>query len=232
MKKNIIKYGSILSLLALLIVIVSALFFRKSLTEEKLENHKFYQYLSGIKFEYSGNLKVKNDNSITELLFEDVKVILDTTPLYYQDENKVLFPKTMSLVYPKSSVTQYKVAYFSKLFNESDTIYLQNGKQKNTLNNCFLYDGKDLYFFTESTKIQVGEKEIIVSPMSYVILTYNDNIQIYNYDKKEFQKIDINDTDVIATVSGYKINLSIDAIIYNEESRLLIKNLEYLKNFG
>ncbi|MDD4187740.1 MAG: hypothetical protein PHX04_03150 [Bacilli bacterium] len=232
MKKNLIKYGTILSLLAILIVVLVALFFRKNLTEEKFENHKFYQYLSGIKFEYSGNLKVKNDNSITELLFEDTKVVLDTTPLYYQDEKKVLFPKTMSLIYPKSNVEQYKIVYFSKLLNEDDTIYIQNHKQNKPLYNCFLYDGEDLYFFIENTKIQIGSAEIELSPMSYIILSYNDNIQIYDYEKEEFTKIDTYNEEVTATSSGYKINLSIDAVIYNNESRLLIKNLEYLQNLN
>lgn len=34
----------------------------------------------------------------------------------------------------------------------------------------FLYDGKDLYFFLDEVTLIVGDKEIILSPMSYVSL--------------------------------------------------------------
>lgn len=231
MKQKMIIIGSIAASVILVLVVSLVVFFKNRLTEFVLEEHDFYQYLSGIKYEYSGNIKLSNNNDITELLFNDVIVTLDSTPLYYKDEKKVIFPKTMSIIFPLSNVTQYKVNYFSSILEEEDSLYLIEGDRKEVLSNCFLYDGDDLYFFTEETKISIGGQEIVVSPLSYVILTYNDNIQIYDYLNDQMQTIAIGENQVFASANNYNINLSIDAVIYNNNSRLLIKNTSYLQRF-
>lgn len=231
MKQKMIILGSIAASVILVLVVSLVVFFKNKLTEYILEEHDFYQYLSGIKYEYSGNIKLSNNNNITELLFNDVIVTLDSTPLYYKDEEKVILPKTMSIIFPLSNVTQYKVNYFSSILKEDESLYLVEGDRKEVLSNCFLYDGNDLYFFLEETKITIGEQEIIISPLSYVILTYNDNIQIYDYLNDQIQTISIGENQIFASASNYNINLSIDAVIYNNNSRLLIKNTSYLQRF-
>lgn len=233
MRNNILKIGALFTLftlITLIIVLILTFTFKKELEEEVFENHDFYQYLSGIKFDYTGNLKITKNKEITELNIDNYKVILDTTPLYFTNESKVLFPKTMSIVLPKASGVQYKIPYFSKIIKEDDIIYLKRGDKKTPLNNSFIYDGVDLYFFIEETTIKVGDTTIKLSPMSYIILNYFDNIQIYDYENKEYKTININE-DIYAESSGYKVNLSIDAVVHDGSSRLLIKNLDYLKKY-
>lgn len=231
MKQKMLILGSIAASVILVLVVSLVVFFKNRITEYVLEEHDFYQYLSGTKYEYSGNLKLNNTNNIAELSFDDVKVTLDSTPLYYKDEMKIIFPKTMSIVFPLSNVSQYKINYFSSISKEDESLYLIDGDRKEVLNNCFLYDGNDLYFFTEETTIVIGDQEIVVSPLSYVILTYNDNIQIYNYLEDQMQTIIVGENQVFAKTNNYSINLSIDAAIYNNNSRLLIKNTSYLQRF-
>ena len=50
----------------------------------------------------------------------------------------------------------------------------------------FLFDGGDLYFFLDEVTLKIGDSEIKLSPMSYVVAKYNNSISYY--DKK-------NDTD-------------------------------------
>lgn len=230
MKNNHKLINSIVVIIALFVVVLSTFFLKKTTEEENLESQKFYQYLSGIKFEYSSNLRITKGGNVTELLFDDVKVVLDSTPLFYTDEKKILFPKNMSIVYPLSNATQFKTNYFSRVYLEDNTVYLQDGSFNKVLSNCFFYDGKDLFFFIEETKIILENEEISLPPLSYVVLTYNDNIQIYNYEEDQFKTIEIKEEDILANANGYTINLSIDAVDYGEKSRLLIKNMENLKN--
>lgn len=231
MKINFKLLSSIVVIIALFVIVLSLLFFKKTAEEENLENQSFYQYLSGIKFEYSGNLRITKGGNITELIFDEVKVVLDSTPLYYKDEKKILLPQNMSIVYPLSNSTQFKTNFFSRVYIEDNTIYLQDGRLNKVLSNCFLYDGKDLFFFIEETKILIDEEEITIQPLSYAVLTYNDNIQIYSYDIDQFKTIVIKEKkDILATAKGYTVNLSIDSVEYNTKSRLLIKNMGYLKN--
>ncbi len=231
MRQRMLILGSIAASITLVLVVSLVVYFKNRINEYVLEKHDFYQYLSGTKYEYSGNLKLSNSNDITELLFDDVTVTLDSTPLYYKDEEKIILPKTMSIIFPLSNILQYKVNYFSSISKEEDSYYLIDGDRKETLSNCFLYDGNDLYFFIDETKIVIGDQEIVVSPLSYVILTYNDNIQIYNYSTDQMQTILIGENQAFAISGNYNINLSIDAVVYNNNSRLLIKNTSYLQRF-
>lgn len=223
-----LKYLKYLAIIPLIIVIVFTFFFQKKIDEVYFENHKFYQYLSGIKFDYEGKIKLNKDKNITKIIFDEVSVTLDSTPIYYAGEKKVLFPKNMNLVYPISGGLQYKVNYFSTLESENNILYLQDGKLRKELLSCFLYDGNDLYFFIDETKIIVQNKEYILSPFSYVILKHNQSIEIYDIKNDNYQIIELDNQEIKAVSNGYTINLSIDAINYSGKSRLLIKNTDFL----
>jgi hypothetical protein len=224
------RYLAFLAILALVLVIISIFLLKKNMEKITFENHAFYQYLSHNRFEYEGILSLNHNGNITELNFKDVKVTLDSTPLYFLDESKVILPKTMLIAYPISGGLQYKINYFSTIYTEGNTIYLTDGKLKKNLSNAFIYDGEDTYFFIDDTKINVNGTEYLLSPLSYVVTRYNSVIEIYNKAKDEYKVINIGDQEIIAAANGYKINLSIDAIDYNNKSRLLIKNMKFLNN--
>ncbi len=224
-----LKFLKYLAIIPLAIVIIFTFFFQKKIEEVYFEDHKFYQYFSGIKFDYEGKIKLNKDKNITKIIFDEVSVTLDSTPMYYVEEKKVLFPKNMNLVYPISGGLQYKVNYFSTLASDNSVIYLQDGKLKREVLNCFLYDGNDLYFFIDETKITIQDKEYILSPFSYVILKHNQSIELYDIKNDEYQIIELDNQEIKAISNGYTINLSIDAIDYAGKSRLLIKNTDFLK---
>jgi hypothetical protein len=136
----------------------------------------------------------------------------------------------MIIAYPVSGAIQYKVNYFSTIYLDKDTAYVSDGKFKKPLYNSFLYDGNDLYFFIEETKIKVLGKEYVLSPLSYVVVRYNDAIEVYDKSKETYQVIPIGDDEIIAKSKNYSINLSIDAINYNNKERLLIKKADFLNN--
>lgn len=226
--KTGLSYVAIILLEVVILVLFS---FKDNLDKVVLKDYKFYQYLSGNRFDYEGSLKLSVDGDITELQLKDKNITLDSTPIYYTDYKKVLFPKSMSVVFPLTSGVQYKVNYFSNMQKEDDgSITIVDRSYNKELDNCFLYDGADLFFFVNETSLMIGEQEYKIPPLSYVVAKYNNTVEIYNYEKDEYISFEAKNIEVTAITSNYRINLFNDSIEYGLTSKLLVKKLDFLKN--
>lgn len=218
-----IKYIIIFPIIIILFII---LYIRKTIDKKELEEANFYQYIGGQKIEYNGKIILDKNENISKLEFDGLSTELDSTPLFYEKNNKlkVIFPETMNVVYPQSNGLQYKTTYFITLENDGLGIYDDKGK---LYENCFIYDFNNLYFFIETTTLQVGDEEYQLEPFSYAIVD-NNMIEIYNSTNSEYYIIEPNE-NVTATTGSYAIDLNIDSIKYGENERLLIKNKDFLK---
>lgn len=201
-----------------------------------LSGSDYYQYFYGIREEYSGEMEIVKTNNNKQLILEDDRVVhLDSTPIYYKDIlGKVLLPSKMEVVYPDNGKL-YKIDEFTNVILDSQVMYAKRYKKDNTksINNTFLYDGSDLYFFLEETTITIGKQKYKVSPLSYAIVNYRQNVEIYDYDKDEYIILDgdeVAKSDVIATNKNkdYTINMSVDSFSTGSSDQLLIKNIDYL----
>ena len=225
---RLIAYIALITIVTVIIVVYN---FKRDLSKITIKDYSFYQYSFGYKQEYNGTIHLDEKDNITKLTFKNVTVELDSTPLYYENVNKVLFPKKMAAIYPLSNISQYKINNYSTITkNKYKEFILNDGSLKKDLQNCFLYDGSDLYFFLESTIITIGDKKYELSPMSYVIVKYNSQVEIYNYNDDKNEIITIGNEEVFAKTNSYLINLSIDAVTRGENSRLLIKKIDFLDN--
>lgn len=125
---------------------------------------------------------------------------------------------------------------FADITEESGQIYLETNSatktNKTKLEKAFLYDGQDLYFFLERTSITVNGTTYEVSPLSYAIVRYKQSVEIYNYEKDEYQVIDTTEAqDAKVVTDTYTINMSVDSLQTAEKEQLLIKGLSYLQEF-
>lgn len=206
-----------------------------------LSGETYYQYFYGIKEQYSGNMEVlQNDDSIQLILKDnDNKVIyLDSTPIYYENIlGKVLFAPEMELVMPDAG--NYKLSKFTNIIHENRTMYVKkfNKDEKTALENAFLFDGNNLYFFLEETTITVGETEYTVSPLSYALVNYRQSVEIYDYNTNEYTIIQDEETltaDVLATntARNYTINMSVDSLTTEKSNQLLLTNINNLTEFS
>lgn len=223
---------------ALIVIIVIVIIIIGSLNSTTVESHDFYQWYSGQRVEYKGELTFTRKEGLTELKATDRKVTLDSTPVYYADENgKVIFPEDMAVVYPNNNGMMYRINHFADITEENGEIYLETNlatkTNKTKLEKAFLYDGQDLYFFLERTNITVNGTTYEVSPLSYAIVRYKQSVEIYNYEKDEYQVIDTTETqDAKVVTDTYTINMSVDSLQTAEKEQLLIKGLSYLQPFG
>ena len=235
-RRSSIIMSSVIAALILIIVIVVIII--GNLNSTTTENHDFYQWYSGQKVEYKGQLTFTRKEGLTELKATDRKVTLDSTPVYYADENdKVIFPEDIAIVYPNNNGMMYRINHFADIIEENGSIYLETNlatkTNKTKLEKAFLYDGQDLYFFLERTTITVNGTNYEVSPLSYVIVRYKQSVEIYNYEKDEYQVIDTTETqDAKVVTDTYTINMSVDSLQTAEKEQLLIKGLSYLQEFG
>lgn len=234
-KSAIITTSIIAALIVIIIVVITII---GSLNSTTVESHNFYQWYYGQKVEYNGELTFTRKEGLTELKATDRKVTLDSTPVYYADENsKVIFPEDMAIVYPNNNGMMYRINHFADITEENGEIYLETNlattTNKSKLEKAFLYDGQDLYFFLERTSITVNGTTYEVSPLSYAIVRYKQSVEIYNYEKDEYQVIDTTETqDAKVVTDTYTINMGVDSLQTAEKEQLLIKGLSYLQEFG
>ena len=233
------KFGLVVVIVAFVLIIYK-IFDVSVLSNEKIDlsGQNYFQYFYGIKEEYSGKMQVLQRDDEIKLLLENEKVVyLDSTPIYYTDVlGKVLFAQPMEIVFPDRG--NYKLDNFTNIIQENNAIYAKkiNKKNQKALDNAFLFDGNDLYFFLEETTIVVGGSEYTVSPLSYAIVNYRESVEIYNYDKDEYtiiQDENLLQTDVIAKniPRNYTINMSIDSLTTEKKNQLLITSVNNLNEF-
>lgn len=227
MKQNRVK---IVLIILIIVVIISVICYILLLSTNVIEQHSFYQYFGGKKVEYNGKLVITSKNDITELLFDDIKIQLDSTPIFYGDlEDKVLFPQSMAIVYPLKNGKMCKINAFSNIEKIQESVYVLSGKDKFLVDNSFLYDGNDMYFFLKDTKIIIGKNEISLPPLSYVIVTYNNSVEIYNKQLDKYTVTETNDKNILAITEDYSINLSVDTIKYDSKEQILLKKINALE---
>ena len=203
---------------------------KKDLEELIIENDEVYIYFGEEKFEFKSKATLYNDKGITSLLLDEKKVELQSEPIYYKKRVEALFPQKMSVVFPITNGMQKKVNYYTSIEKNGEDFYLKNKDLDYKISSSFLYDGNDLYFFIEDTKIVFGEVEINIPRFSYVINRYKGELYIYDYSQDNMMFFEQVNEDVYAISNNYKINISIDSLILNNKTKLLMKNLDYLKN--
>lgn len=208
-----------------IIVICILLFMKKNINEYKIEKAKTYIYFGERRFDYNTELTLNAESGITKIKLNGQEVDLDSQPIYYTGMDKIIFPSEMSVIYPTTGQS-YKIPRFTNIEIQNGTVYTD--ASNNPLDNIFIYDGNDLYFFIDDAKLTVGETQVDLSPLSYVIYNYNGELYIYNHRDDQMYYLPNVTDNVYVETNKYKINLSIDSITYKDKEKLLIKNFTYL----
>lgn len=203
----------------------------KKINELVIEEEIFL-FFENEKFEFNSELVLNRNKDITSIKVDGQEVNLDSEPIYIKNKDEVIFPSTMSLILPLEGVVQKKVNYFSKVKIIDDEVLLDtNGLKNYPLSKAFLYDGQDLYFFTEDVVLIVDDKKISVPAFSYVVCRLDGNLYVFNYKTGEMVTYENNKKNVKVTDGEYVVNLSYDLVEFNDNSILLVKNVKQLLSF-
>lgn len=229
----------ILSIIVILIIIVVGIILFKryqDLNKITIKDYELYQYFAGQKFNYTGELSLKRNGEITKLKYKDIEIDVDSTPIYFKNiDNEMLLPTNMGFYILRVVNKNYKLPYFSRIYvdkSENETSsYLKFNDEKIYLEKSFLFDGENLYVFLTDTVITVDDKKIELSALSYITVNYQDEVTYYDKVNDKFVIIPSHKNDVVAQIDGYKVNLSTDSIMYENNNKLLSRDVDKLATY-
>lgn len=190
-----------------------------------------YQYLGNDKkYTYDAIVSKNRKDVIVDFKPVDVKISLDSTPIYINDKKKntVIFYKDMSVVMPTMSCAEYLAKGYSYITFEKNVYNMTTDRYHGKLNHYFLYDGKDLYFFIEKVTLKVNNDSVELSPYSYVIARYNNYISYYDKASDTYKTIDVGNSGITVENEFYKILVDKDIIDYNGENVILASDFSNL----
>lgn len=237
-KKNIKKWikknapiicVSIAAFVLLVFVLLLMLQAEEELEQYEIKNEKLYTYSLNHRLDFYTEVTLDNKNNVTKMIYNGEEITLYTEPIYYVDKEVAIFPNRMTVVFPLNLRKQYKLNRYTRVNGESVQVILQNENLEYGLNNSFVYDGDDVYFFVEDGVIKFGDKSVEVSKFSFVRCEYRGSLSIYNYETDTMTYEEKVTDNVIATFDTYSVNLSVDSITVNNEPSLIDKNIEIME---
>lgn len=229
-KKN---YSILIPAFLIIVILIAVILYVREYKNNRYANNKdvnVYQYFSGSKMEYVAKIGRNRKNVILNFESKEFSVSLDSTPVYIDDKKNidVIFPKEMAVFFPLKDKI-YQVDALSELYVKNDLTYLRTKRLDKTFDHMFLYDGKDLYFFIDEVTLVIGDKEIKLSPMSYVSCSYLNMVEYYDRESDTVKVIDLNNENVYVKNDYMNIDVSLDKAIYKDDFTLLGGDLSNYK---
>lgn len=217
-------------LLMLLLFIVFFVYYQVSSKDILTDStDSFYQYFSDSKTNYDAVVTTNKRDEVVGFKSKNNTIDVSGSPIYYKNHDKVIFPMDMSVVMPTLSCAEYLSKGFSVVSYKDNTFNLITEKYNKRLNHYFFYDSKDLYFFIENVTLKFDNKEVKLTPFSYVIYrNSNKTLEYYDRENDKYQLIGRVDGQVIVSTEYYSVVVSNDYIDYNGSEVLLTSGIENL----
>lgn len=215
----------IVLIVLLIIIIIYASEYRYNRYRNK-QNYKVYQYFIGEKIEYEAVVSLNKKNVIKGFEPVDRKINYESIPIYYKNDDKVIFPSQMSIIFPLKKAYQFKIPEFSYIEKMNNITYLTYDEYYNNLDHYIIYDNKNLYLFSDSVTFTINNEEITLSPLSYVIAK-NDSFSYYDYENDIYKMYEISE-NVTVSNEFYQFNVTNGYINFLNNRGLLIKDFDYL----
>lgn len=216
---NYIKenYKLMIPIALMIVVFIAAIvYYKVTIYDNYTQDNedKFYQWFYEKKYEYTGMVSTNRKNEIVEFKSKELDINFDSTPIYYQNTEKVIFPTNMSVVMPTLNCAEYFAKKYSYITNKKGTKTLITEKYNNRLGHYFLYDGYDLYFFLDEVTITIDNQKVTLSPLSYIIAKSGKSLSYYDKKTDVFKTIKTDKTNIIAENTYYKLNVNTDSLDY------------------
>lgn len=187
----------------------------------------FYQYFGDLKFEYDATVSYDRNDVIKVFAPNDIKVNYESIPIYSSSEDDVvILPSDMMILLPLKKELQYKIPSFSYLKKVGSIQYIVFDKYNNNIDHYVLYDGENLYFFSDSVTFTINGETVTLSPFSYIIDSLNE-FSYYDYETDTYNTYEYSN-EVVVTNDYYTINVTNDYVNYFGERLLLSNNFDFL----
>ena len=225
------KYKILIPIMVIFVLLVAMYFLYKEYKYDTYRNKQevaVYQYFGNVKKEYNAIITYNLKKVIIDISSTKSKINYDSTPIYYQKEDTIIFPKEMVIVFPLNGGSQYKLYNYSKYEKINNENIITTNYNTDRYDYFFLYDGKGTYFFPDSVVLNIDGKEYTtLGSMSFVKITGGNTMSYYDKenDKSEFLEI----TGKKITVSSENINVNLsEASCMSLSSKVLLAEPSYL----
>ena len=205
------KYKTLIPLMVVLVLLLTVFFLYK---EYKYDNYRdkkevaVYQYFGGVKVEYKALITRNLKKAIVDVTAIDKSIEYDATPIYYQKEDVILFPKEMNIVFPLRDGSQYRLYKYASYTSDDNTNYITNGSDTGKYDYFFLYDGKGLFFIPEEMSLEIAGKEYIkLSKNSFVSIDGGYTLIYYDKETDVSEVIDVENKRVKLTSDDVEIDV-------------------------
>lgn len=229
------RYKILIPIMVVFVLLIAVFFLYREYRYDNYRNREevdVYQYFGGIKNNYTAIISYNLKKLIVDIKAKNKKVEYDATPIYYNNEDKIIFPSEMSIIFPLRDGNQYRLYKYARYQKIDDEYEITNGRESGIFNHFFLFDGRGLYFFSDEVKIMIDDKEIVtLSPNSYVEVVGGYTLTYYDKENDKSEMIEIEGKKVQAI--NDILDLSINERYFNLfGKKILLVPSENLKELG
>ena len=220
--KNYFKKNPKVLVAVLLLVLLIAILLVYRLADKYLDfsntsDENYYVYVGDVKHEFNASVTT-NRNGVINAFVPDKKINFDTLPIY--GENKIIFPSDMIITVIDSNIREYRTKAYASI--NDGTLVTVDFSDK--IDKYFMFDGESLYLFNTGGTLKVDNKEIELSPYSYVICS-SSSVEYYDYSNDKYDTMEYK-KDVTFTSNYYYVDLDDDMV--GSEGNLLPTDVEHL----
>lgn len=223
-KKN---YKVLIPIMVVLVLLITVYFLYREYKYDSYRNKQenmVYQYFGGVKREYTAIVTYNLNDIIVDVKPKDEKIQYDATPIYFKNEDKVLFPKDMSIVFPLKDGSQYKIYKYSMYEKINDEYKIRMNNEIYEGSYFFLYDGKSLFFFPDEVDLYINnKKKITLGANSYAQVVGGYTLIYYDKNSDNSSVIELNKDEVMVKNDKMTINLN-EAVVTVQGKKLLLFN--------
>ncbi len=201
------KYKVLIPIMVVFVLLLAIYFLYREYRYDTYRNRKeyaVYQYFGGKKMEYTAIVTYNLKKVIIGIEGKDKKINYDSTPVYYKDEDRILFPEEMSIILPLKSGESHRLYKYATYGIKDEIHKITNGSLDIACSHFFLFDGTGLYFFSDKVTLSIeGMDDIALGKESYI-----ENVGGYAltyYDKE-------NDKSEVVDIYGKKVTVSNDDV--------------------
>ena len=220
------KYKILIPIMVVLVLLVTVYFLYREYrydTYRNKEEVKVYQYFGGVKHEYTAIVSYNLKKVMVNVEGKDENIKYDSTPVYYKDKDKVIFPNEMSIVFPIMDASQYRLVKYSTYEEIDKQKMITSGRDNGVYNNFFIFDSEGLYFFPEEVTLKIDGKDYTkLSANSYAEVVGGYTLTYYDKEKDKSEVIEIDGKEV--TVVNDYMDLSLTSRyfkVYNKKILLV-----------
>ena len=214
--KNIVNfcrkhYKILIPIMVGIVLLVTIFFLYKEYQFDNKRNKEevsVFQYFGGLKEEYTAIVTYNLKNSIVDIDAKDKKIEYDSVPIYYKEEEKVIFPEEMNIVFPLRGGSQFKLYKYTTYYLQDNLKFIKSNTDFGNYDFFFLYDGSDVFFFPDEVTLNIDNNEYKkLGAMSYVRVVGGLTLIYFDTESDSGEVIELDGRNV--SVSSQYINVNI-----------------------